>query len=1182
MRVKQGQKRLTAAAVAFTVATASVAFVGTAAAAAASPMQALVVHGDYEDPDGTPVFTANHRVEVISGHVPTYSCPVPEQNDPAPVAIANTDIVLVPRGGLGPKVVTSISALGGMNLGTSLGVTGRGDGRLLPGTYDIYFDECQDGEYDAHQDAYFDKALRIDVPSDVPDIPLAELKRWAGEAANAIDALRQLNKTRKEAENLSTQLNDFLDEPIGYGVDHVAANARKQVEDFAKDEVVKAVTSYSESLGDYVDEFNPAVPQPGKLLAGQLQQYARLIEKDPPDPEFRQLTPLPSAPARALVQGAGDRNTLLTQQADLAGVASRALLRALERYQGAAVAQDGSWALTHAASLQDIGGVLGQELGEVADGLERPDAAALETDHALELLRQVAASGLSPAQAQLLRNFGVSQQQLEQVMTRLRAAELSVTGVQVAAAEARAAQALRALSAQVDSLAADAADAASILRAAGVGQVPPTVSLRTDGVAPDGGRTLTAVAQVAVGASAALSWDVDGDGIYGDATGSTVTVENSSRPRVVGVEARDADGRAARAHLLLQGQPGTPQFPPATPTPGRTLVTSVGVPLAMDVSTEMPVTWRVDGRTAGTGPTFTFQPDRLSQSGWSSLTATVASPAGPLHLPWRVLVLAADADGDGWRANVDCDDMRADTAPSSGRADDCDPSTAEAGGSLATLITEAVPRRSTVTRHEVFLDRTFAVDTSDGNVVIASNEEGTDPVHVDDELRAEVTRPDGTQRLLVFNYEFRPPTPPLDLSPALLPGRNEVRIILRDTFGVALSSSALWLVNRGAAPSRPGLAVPELALRTTGGSPVSAGLTTTAGADPSVTYMLDEQPQQGSATITGDQVTYTPNAGASGRDRFTYRARSTSADGSTTVSAPATIDVAVDPASEASPPRLAAAPPLAVPVGGSGSRRVTASGTGPIVLTAAGVPPFATFIDHGDGTGALLADRVPAGTAGSYIVQLTAASAAGADTSELVLQVTGNQRPRTHDLQLSTPYGTPVQGQLDATDPDGDTLSVVLRTPPTSGTVTMLKQGFTYTPAHGSSGRDGFLIDVSDGQLTVTVTITVTVAAPTKNANIDFLAPVSKGDPTYIAEAGRTIPFRWRVQGPDGEVVRDPAAIQRYGFTTPGATSSLRVDGAAFHDNVQTPKSWAGQRHTYLVQLMSGETRSVIVEFKPR
>src|SRR5262249_33559198 len=78
----------------------------------------------------------------------------------------------------------------------------------------------------------------------------------------------------------------------------------------------------------------------------------------------------------------------------------------------------------------------------------------------------------------------------------------------------------------------------------------------------------------------------------------------------------------------------------------------------------------------------------------------------------------------------------------------------------------------------------------------------------------------------------------------------------------------------------------------------------------------------------------------------------------------------------------------------------------------------------------------------------------------------------------STPEDTPLSGQVNAVDPDGDPLTFSLVQGPQHGTLTFNANGtYTYTPAANYNGSDGFVFQVSDpsglndlGGVSITVT----------------------------------------------------------------------------------------------------------------
>ncbi|WP_460138081.1 tandem-95 repeat protein, partial [Priestia megaterium] len=96
-----------------------------------------------------------------------------------------------------------------------------------------------------------------------------------------------------------------------------------------------------------------------------------------------------------------------------------------------------------------------------------------------------------------------------------------------------------------------------------------------------------------------------------------------------------------------------------------------------------------------------------------------------------------------------------------------------------------------------------------------------------------------------------------------------------------------------------------------------------------------------------------------------------------------------------------------------------------------------------------------------------------------------NDNPVTQNYAVITNEDTPLVGQIQATDVDGDLLTFQLQSPPTNGTVVVTNSGaYTYTPNLNFNGNDQFTVLVSDGQggtavSTVTVTVTPVNDAPT-------------------------------------------------------------------------------------------------------
>ena len=92
------------------------------------------------------------------------------------------------------------SAFGNLLLGVPLGITGP-TGPLGSGLYTVVYDECQDGDFTAGQDARFADAFRVVVPADAPIIDLGATKE---NAQKVVDALKGAGSGIKTYNQLKT------------------------------------------------------------------------------------------------------------------------------------------------------------------------------------------------------------------------------------------------------------------------------------------------------------------------------------------------------------------------------------------------------------------------------------------------------------------------------------------------------------------------------------------------------------------------------------------------------------------------------------------------------------------------------------------------------------------------------------------------------------------------------------------------------------------------------------------------------------------------------------------------------------------------------------------------------------------------------------------------------------------
>ncbi len=108
-----------------------------------------------------------------------------------------------------------------------------------------------------------------------------------------------------------------------------------------------------------------------------------------------------------------------------------------------------------------------------------------------------------------------------------------------------------------------------------------------------------------------------------------------------------------------------------------------------------------------------------------------------------------------------------------------------------------------------------------------------------------------------------------------------------------------------------------------------------------------------------------------------------------------------------------------------------------------------------------------------------------------------NFDPATGNYTVTTQEDTPVDGQVKATDKDGDTLTYVAGEQPLHGTVTVRPDGtWTYTPGKDYNGSDSFTVVIDDGR-GGTATSTVNIGVTPVND-----APVLTAQTAAVSEEG--------------------------------------------------------------------------------
>jgi hypothetical protein len=245
-----------------------------------------------------------------------------------------------------------------------------------------------------------------------------------------------------------------------------------------------------------------------------------------------------------------------------------------------------------------------------------------------------------------------------------------------------------------------------------------------------------------------------------------------------------------------------------------------------------------------------------------------------------------------------------------------------------------------------------------------------------------------------------------------------------------------------------------------------------ADGDP-LTLSIAGGPSKGTlGAIGGDAVTYTPNAGASGQDSFTYVAGDGTSD-----SAPATATITIS--------RAPVCQDLArkTAVGQAVSVTLACLDQDGDPLTLSMVHPPA----HGS-VGAIADGKVTYTPAdGSFEPDSFTYRADDGDGGALeaaTVSITVTRPPACDPVSADTPAGEPVEVTLTCADPDGDDVTLETASGPAHGTLGAIAGGkVTYTPAAHYSGPDSFTYRAGDGTATsAPATVSITVIPPPNTA----------------------------------------------------------------------------------------------------
>ncbi|MDP9349973.1 MAG: PKD domain-containing protein, partial [Chloroflexota bacterium] len=602
-----------------------------------------------------------------------------------------------------PNTVQS-AASGGLFIDETIGFTAP-SGSIGPGQYAVVYDECQNGKFDAGVDAIFDPAFSVDIPADVSDLPT--------DAFNGVkaDAKVQAEKA-KDAAKLFAALMIAYDV---YTLTDLGSGYQKLINFY-----VTYICSVPEMPTIPDSPITPWCPTVSIQDTIRLQMAATKvlldegahwegIAADPPDPNFRDpallgprvsFQPQTGDPVEAAMAAFGERATVNE-------TASRTLLASLEKYQGADAKGDGIAALMHARNIKRDALLLASNLSdtnaEIDTLLAELGASGRDLEGLFDGLKveqdRVKASGLSADEARLLKNLGLTDTDVagvEQAMkdfpfTRFRdlggiTPFLAGLKTQNSATAASLQGLASAMDSNIASLVSQGFDVVPLPKAGGPynGAEGAPIALDGSGSSDPQGKVIT------------YAWDLDGDGQFDDATGVKPThTYKSALTGQVGLKVTNSDGRfnVGYAPIEVTEANRPPGIKTVSPSNTSTVDIEVGSSRTFTATAADPdgdlvtITWLVNGAEAGNGESFTFT-STADNAGANAVTVKATdgqATGGSTQLSWLVQSLHPDADADGWRANVDCDDAEADVSPGkkevigNGKDDDCDAATPDAG-----------------------------------------------------------------------------------------------------------------------------------------------------------------------------------------------------------------------------------------------------------------------------------------------------------------------------------------------------------------------------------------------------------------------------------------------------------------------------------------------------------------------
>ncbi|MCO6491481.1 MAG: thrombospondin type 3 repeat-containing protein [Phaeodactylibacter sp.] len=595
-----------------------------------------------------------------------------------------TDIYIVPSGsvslgdeledisGVSPNTVLAPSP-SGVFVSETIGFVTI-DGAIVEGLYDVIYDECQDGVFDG-LDTKFEGAFQVVFPLDVPPIApyIIDLKQEAAEEAFFFLAVFV---AQEGALNIMPELIAYsecvnmnnLDCPF------------KLVADKVKDEadnvnLAKYATIQLGASWNSVWKMKLLWEIAENHLENAVLRY-NAIAADPPDLDFMQLTFLENR--EILFPSNNDPITVsIANLGSAVGNESEialALLKSLERYQGADIENNLPWAITHARGIRDFSRLLAMQLPYtkatlqqfLANVINDPNDYEQVAGEAESLRNRFVNSGFNQEEVQFLKNLGYSESEIENFKTSFSEDSYDYSQVEFQ-------QAIDGLVNQIDqtivTLYALANDMEGLISSLESDVINENIPVANAGGPYSGteGTTINFDGSASTSPSSIIlyEWDFDGDGEFDDGVGATPQFTyNQAFQGIIGLKVTNSENASNVDYAILDvtNVNDPPIINGSSPSIDPEIFVGNSETFSVTVSDPendpFTIEWYLDAELVGSGESFTYTP-ASNDVGIRVVDAIVidANPLGDITFhSWGVKVFREDNDGDGWNANVDCND----------------------------------------------------------------------------------------------------------------------------------------------------------------------------------------------------------------------------------------------------------------------------------------------------------------------------------------------------------------------------------------------------------------------------------------------------------------------------------------------------------------------------------------------